>query len=319
MAGVSGSGKSSRANQIELKEAENGATVIIIDINRSHSNEMIYPPIWEEYRSRMNRIDAKRDGVNIEFLRPMREEDGQIEDMVTLINSATCALGSMQKLGSCQIGALREAIIFALSHREEFPDEMTAIGVGLLQQEGTTAKGVYQKLWTVINSRVFRRSNKYIKRGAINLVSFIGLDKLTQATLVEVLLFSLWRIIQYQRRPFGNKVVLALDEFQNLSLREGSILRDLLREGRKFGVYLLLTTQSRKVFPKDTLAILDQVGTKLFFRPAMSEVRSIAKEIAPDEVAKWERILSSLQIGEAVAVGNLSLGEMEISHPVLTK
>ena len=61
------------------------------------------------------------------------------------------------------------------------------------------------------------------------------------------------------------------------------------------------------------------MGTKLFFRPAMSEVRSIAKEIAPDEVAKWERILSSLQIGEAVAVGNLSLGEMEISHPVLTK
>ena len=317
--GNPGSGKTSRMNRIELMEANNEKTVIVLDTNCTHADEMIYAPIKKGYLERTNRINVKTDGLNIEFLKPIQGKSGQNEDFVDVINAAVWALGGTQRMGNCQIGALREALIFAMEHREEFADEMTAIKEGLLRQENATANGVYQRLWTVINSKVFRTNEKYIQPGMINLISFVGIDKITQSILVEILLSALWRTAKYQGDFYGGERVLSVDEFQNLPLREGSMLRDILREGRKFGISLLLATQTLKVFPKETVALLDQMGTKLYFRPAMSEVRSIAKEIAPDDIERWVIILSQLRCGEAVDVGSFMVGVAEVNHPILTR
>lgn len=317
--GSPGSGKTVRMCICEIASLNMGETTIVLDINSTHADEMIFEPIRAEYLRKANRIDVKQDGLDIEFLKPMFGRNGKGEDFVDMVNSAVYALGGTQRMGSRQIGALRNAIIFAVEHRRRFPDEMSAIGVGLLQQEDSVANSVYQKLWTVINSKVFRAASKCIQPGMINLISFTGMDKMTQGVFVEIFLASLWRNVRYQGLPGGNEIVLSIDEFQNLPLREGSVLRDMLCEGRKFGISLLLATQTLKCFPKDTLAILDQAGTKLYFRPAISEIRSIAKVIAPDDVERWFSVLSRLRVGEAVAMGNLMVGGVEINHPVLTR
>lgn len=259
--GMTGSGKTTYLNKIELETAKRRKTSIVIDLNQSHAEKMIFPPIKGEYRLAANRIDAKIDGLNMEFLKPLRENNGRMEDPVSLINSAVYAIGNSSRMGIRQIGALREAVIFAVQNRLEFPDEMTAIGYGLLQQDNPIAKGVYEKLWTVINSKILRPGIKFLKEGAINIISFYGMDKTTQATFVEIFLSILFRTVQYQGEIFGEEILLVIDEYQNLPLKEGAVLRDILREGRKFGLNLLLATQTLRTFPRDTLAVLNQMGT----------------------------------------------------------
>lgn len=317
--GVTGSGKTVHLNRMELEAAKRRATVIIIDVNQSHADSMIFPSFKTKYGLFSNRIDAKLDGLNLEFLKPLRGNDGRMEDMINLINSATYALGSSSKMGIRQMGALREAVIFALKNRSAFPDEMDAVKYGLLQQDDPVAKGVYEKLWTVINSKILRSGVKHLKKGAINIISFYGMDKGTQAAFVEILLSTLWRTVQYQGEILGGDILLVIDEYQNLPLKEGAVLRDILREGRKFGLNLFLATQSLRVFPRDIRGLINQAGTRLYFKPPVDEIRSIAREIDSKDTERWTRVLSSLRVGEAVAIGSFVVGGREIDHPIIVR
>ncbi len=314
---MSGSGKTVRLNQLELNAVKDGKTAVIFDINQSHSAENIFPLIREEYMGYVNRIDAKHDGIGIRFLQPIQGKNGQIEEVVNVISSTACALGTPLKMGSRQMGVLREAELYAMRHISEFSDEMAAIEAGIKQMDNTVADVVYQKLWTLIHSNVLRQSDKKIVDGKINVISFAGMDKITQATLVEVILSYLWRNIQLSDNE--DETILVVDEDQNLLLGEESILRAVLREGRKFNIGLLLATQTLNVFDKATRSVINQAATHLYFRPEVNEIRNIAKEIDPENIQKWMCTLRSLKRGEAVAVGEFTISGREVCHPVLTR
>ena len=313
--GTSGSGKTVRLNYMELEAVKDGNTVVVLDINESHADKMIFSTIKEEYCSYINRINVKADGLDIRFLQPMKGDDGQKEDSISVISSVAYALGIPQRMGNRQIGVLREAEVFALNHMSEFSTEMEAIEQGILQQNNAVANAVCQKMWPVIHHNIFRKSDKNIKKGKLNVISFNGIDRITQATLIEILLSYLWRSIQVSSN--SGKVIFSIDEYQNLMLGEGSVLRNILREGRKFNISLLLATQTMSVFPKDTRSILNQAATRLYFRPEVNEIRNVAKEIDSENVKKWVSILKSLQVGEAVAVGDFCVYGREIRHPIL--
>lgn len=315
--GTSGNGKTARLNQLELNAVKDGKTVLILDINQSHSAENIFSFIREEYVSYVNRIDAKRDGIDIRFLQPIQGKNGQTEDIVNVINSTAYALGIPLKMGSRQMGVLREAGLYAIRHICEFSAEMAAIEAGIMQMDNEVANVVYQKLWTLINSNVLRQSDKEIVNGKINVISFDGMDKITQAILVEIVLSYLWRKIQLSDNK--DETILVLDEYQNLMLGEESTLRAVLREGRKFGVGLLMATQTLNVFDKATRSVVNQAATHLYFRPEINDIRNTAKEIDPENIEKWMRTLRNLKIGEAVAVGEFTISGREVCHPVLTR
>lgn len=314
---MSGSGKTVRLNQLELNAVKDGKTAVIFDINQSHSAENIFPLIQEEYMGYVNRIDAKHDGIDIRFLQPIQGKNGQTEDVVNVISSTAYALGIPLKMGSRQMGVLREAELYAMRHISEFSDEMVAIEAGIKQMDNAVADVVYQKLWTLIHSNVLRQSDKKIVDGKINVISFAGMDKITQATLVEVILSYLWRKIPLSDNE--DETILVVDEYQNLMLGEESILRAVLREGRKFNIGLLLATQTLNVFDKATRSVINQAATHLYFRPEVNEIRNVAKEIDPTNIQKWMCILRNLKRGEAVAVGEFTISGREVCHPVLTR
>lgn len=315
--GMSGSGKTARLNQLELDAVKDGETVLVFDINKSHAAENVFLPVRGEYESYVNRIEAKFDGIGIRFLQPIQGKNGRMEDYVDVISSTTNVLGMSQRMGSRQIGVLREAELYAMRHIHEFSDEMSAIKAGILQMDCAVANAVYQKLWTLIHSNIFRKSDKKIMEGKINIISFWGIDKIMQATLVEIILSYLWRSLLIS----GNEgeMVLVIDEYQNILLGEGSALRTVLREGRKFGLGLLLATQTLNVFDKATRSVINQAATRLYFKPEANEIRNIAKEIDPENIQRWMRILQTLKRGEAVAVGEFSISNREVSRPVLTR
>ena len=105
--------------------------------------------------------------------------------------------------------------------------------------------------------------------------------------------------------------MIVLDEAQNLDLSEHSPVAKYLTEGRKFGLSLVLATQTMKNLQGDKLNRLFQAAHKLFFRPADTELSEHAKLISRSVDAQgggsqqqeWIGNLSSLTKGQCYSVG----------------
>lgn len=307
--GISGSGKSVRILDIERYAVEKGGTIIAVDINGTH--EQVDADCF-------NFISAQDDGLNIRFLDTSLVEMKR-ESLPNLIQYAIETLAPREMRGACQLAVLRKAIIFAIEHREDFPNEMSAVLSGLEQQEETAALGAYNHLYSILEGGVFRESSKSIVQGQINLISMHGLNPKSQKRVTEMLLSALWR----EKRMEGHgrseqPLTLVLDEFQNLDFRKGSVLFELLTEGRKYGIEVIMATQTLAVFPKKDLAVINQAAVKLFFQPSITDIPAVSDMIEPGRKEKWKQKLSHLRIGEAISVGSFELGGRLISQPIIT-
>lgn len=318
--GLSGSGKTCRLNQIELANTNDNTTIIVLDMAYTHTEDQILPSIRKKHTAIANRINAVKDGIDLCIFQPIRNEKNEVESPIHLINSAVEAFSASQNFGVRQIAALREAVIDAIKYRADFESDVEALDFCLSIRDDITAETVRQRLWGLLNCRVLRTSKKQIKSSFINILDFSGVDESTKALLAELTLASIWRSAQYGNlRAFTGNLLIVLDEFQNLPLKKDAVLRSLLREGRKFGISLVLATQTLAAFPKDVLALLDQSATKLYFRPAQSEARKIAKEIGADDQKEFAEQLVNLKVGECIAVGDLCIGGTPIRRPVLLR
>lgn len=312
LTGISGSGKTTRLNQIELELVNRGETVLVVDVNQTHSWHHIYQEIREQFFSLTNYIHVAKDGMGNGLLNPLNER----EDLVNLINSAVYALSANLNMGSRQIGVLRQAVIAAAECRYAFNSEAEAIASALLSRDDAIGEVVYDKLWTVLNCGALRPSGKAIQRGRINILDLSGLDLLTQSVLSEVLLTMIWRRVQTEDTPRGN-ITFVFDECQNLSWKKDAMIRRFLCEGRKFGLQLLLATQTTEVFAKDVVALLEQAATRLCFRPFQSETQKLAKKLAQCGSANWQKILEKLVVGQSIAVGDFDINGQIIRQPLM--
>ena len=60
-----------------------------------------------------------------------------------------------------------------------------------------------------------------------------------------------------------NNITIVIDEFQHLLLNKKAMLVQLLTEGRKYGLDVILATQSLARFTNDTLVALNQAAVRL--------------------------------------------------------
>ncbi|MFQ9890222.1 MAG: hypothetical protein ACLRWM_07875, partial [Streptococcus sp.] len=72
-----------------------------------------------------------------------------------------------------------------------------------------------------------------------------------------------------------------VDEVQNLKLGRGTVLNQIITEGRRFSIGSILISQSLKAFSSDEQLALSQTGTKLFFKPPLTELRACSEMLAP--------------------------------------
>ncbi|OQB76592.1 MAG: AAA-like domain protein [Deltaproteobacteria bacterium ADurb.Bin135] len=120
--------------------------------------------------------------------------------------------------------------------------------------------------------------------------------------------FTLIDLYWYYRGK-GNKDkprIIILDEIQNLDHDLESPLGKFLTEGRKFGISLIVATQTLSNLKKDEQDRLFQASHKLFFKPADTELRSYAQilENTTNEKAEiWIQRLSRLKKGECYSLG----------------
>ncbi|HIQ97996.1 MAG TPA: ATP-binding protein [Candidatus Limivivens merdigallinarum] len=317
--GISGSGKTSRMFQIELEAVLQDGIVVILDLNHTHDEEQILPQIRSKYTSLINRIDPVSEGVNLNLFEPRCTPDGTVEPYVNLVNSAVNALRGNHRMGERQLCALRRAVETAIQIRHRCADDAAALIYALAQQNSPEADAVYGKLWTLLNCGALKGGGKSLMKHQLNVVDLSNMDFITAGNFAEIFLSVLWRNIQCGKSEFIEQgMLLSIDEFQRLSLKNDGSLLHMLREGRKFSLSLLLATQTLEVFPKEILAILNQTASQLYFRPNQNEITKIAKKIAPEDQKTWQQILGNLRVGESVAVGDFNVGGHTVRRPILT-
>lgn len=132
--------------------------------------------------------------------------------------------------------------------------------------------------------------------------------------------FLLWDLYSYAC-SYGSKekpIPIVLDEVQNLDHRLESPLGKMLTEGRKFGVSLILATQTLSMLRKDEQDRLFQACHKLIFAPAKTETKTYAKilelSMPGTKQAEWEKQLGDLSKGQCLSVGyHLDNGQLKMS------
>ena len=305
ISGISGTGKSVRICDLENQIVADGSTVIALDLDGSH-------PVSN---GEGNVISACEDGIALKFLnvemltKPANEKSMYISEIADLLLSAT-------KAGDRQKGTLRQAIKWALKNRKKFNSDFEAIEMGLEEIGTEKALGVRDKIWPLLKCDIFRESKKEIQKGKINIISFEGIDSDLKVVLSEVFLKNLWREAQIMKM---NKITIVIDEFQHLLLSKKSMIVQLLTEGRKYGLDVILATQSLARFSKDTLVAINQAAVRLYFRPALNETKTLALQIDGLNVERTILMLKQLKIGESVAIGNLEFAGRHMDRPIVIK
>ena len=308
--GLSGGGKSVRQTQIELDSAKNGSTVIVIDISRNHLPQFLLPEIAEEYENHTNRINVATDGLHLHLLSPL-----QNERLTSLINSSCDILSAGMKNGLRQKAIIRKALEQAISEAPDNLSESQILNL-IFRKNSADARwaSVFEKLYPVLNDDLLKHGNSNIIPSMINIFDFRNIDISTAEILSEMLLSYLWREATTMS---STSIICSIDEFQHLRLGKNSTLRTVLREGRRFGLHLLLATQTLEIFTPSENAMLNQCATRLIFKPSSSELHKLAKQIAPDNVSEAESILRSLPVGSCLALGDKLINGTQICKPLI--
>ncbi|MEY8214395.1 MAG: sigma factor-like helix-turn-helix DNA-binding protein, partial [Colwellia sp.] len=183
-----------------------------------------------------------------------------------------------------------------------------------LMDEGKHGEALANKLAPMVRADIF--SCKELTGGWESIynaekptVRLIQLARLSRNIWRLATEFILWDLYSYVCAN-GNKnrpLPVVLDEVQNLDQKLDSPLGKMLTEGRKYGLSLILATQTLSNLKKDEQDRLFQAAHKLFFAPAETEIDSYAKlleQAVPGSNKKaWLLELAQLKKGECISVG----------------
>jgi len=143
------------------------------------------------------------------------------------------------------------------------------------------------------------------------------LSEMNTGLIGSALITKLWLTIVSRERGLRAPVFLAIDEFQNFAHLQ--TLSDLVTEGRKYRIGLLLAHQHTKQVPEKLLGdVLGNTATKIVFRVNESDASIVARGFEYGEKSKIMDALTGLPDGKAVVklrsgFGERSLPPFEIS------
>ncbi|MEH6550633.1 MAG: DNA phosphorothioation-dependent restriction protein DptH [Pseudomonadales bacterium] len=183
-----------------------------------------------------------------------------------------------------------------------------------LNDSGKVGEALANKLTPMVKANIFSTNRDEKGWGDIynseeSRTRLIQLARLSRDVWRLATEFILWDLYAYACST-GTKskpLPVVLDEVQNLDHRLDSPLGKMLTEGRKYGLSLILATQTLSNLKRDEQDRLFQAAHKLFFAPAETEVKKYAEilEITVKGSTRqhWIEELSSLSKGHCLSVG----------------
>lgn len=316
--GASGTGKTYTIQALLSELAKAGQNSLIVDYTSGFTNEQMEPLFREQLNPRQHVVRREPLPINpfrqqIDFVDSIELE----EDPANTAERVTGVFVQVYQLGDQQKSALYSAVRDGLVDRgAQFTMDQLIERLEAIQAAGgpsaASAASVISKIRPFVDMRPFGReeSDSWERlfsddEQRCHILQLAGFSKDTQRLITE---FSLIDLYWYYRTR-GNKnrpKVVVLDEIQNLDHRLESPLGQFLTEGRKFGISLILATQTLSNLGKDERDRLFQASHKLFFKPADTELRSYAQILESatgSKAEEWTSRLSSLKKGECYSLG----------------
>ena len=234
---------------------------------------------------------------------PIEESAYQIATRVASI------FASVFMIGDQQFAALRRVLQNGIERSSDFTFEDMLSG---LREDSSNGETLASKLEPLIEAKPFRQEDEstwdnmiYSPENFVHTLQLKGLGKEIQKMVTEFALWDLWDYAQStgsKNRP----IPVVLDEIQNLDHSSDSPIDKMLREGRKFGLSMILATQTTSQFNQEQRDRLFQAGHKLFFKPATTEVDRFAQILSQaTDIGKsdWAKRLSKLEKGQCWSLG----------------
>jgi DNA helicase HerA-like ATPase len=134
------------------------------------------------------------------------------------------------------------------------------------------------------------------------------LSEMNAGLIGSALITKLWLAILSRKSEKRFPLFLAIDEFQNFSHLQ--TLGNMVTEGRKYKVALLLAHQHTKQVPEKLLGdVLGNTATKMVFRVSEKDGRVVANSFDYPDKNRMLEVLTSLPDGRAIVKLRSSFGE----------
>ncbi len=312
--GASGSGKTYGIQCLLAEMAKEGMRSLIIDYTdgflplqvESRFREIAKPQNHFVITDKLPLNPFRRQQQIIDPSMPAIEENAyQVASRITSIFTSV-----YNTMGDQQSSALVRTLEAGI---EEDPN-FSLSGVLLrLREDSQYGESLANKLEPFIKSQPFQEGTDSAWEQMltspeqwVHVLQLKGVAREIQKLVTE---FALWDLYDYACNT-GSKnrpIPVVLDEIQNLDHRSDSPIDKMLREGRKFGLSMMLATQTTSQFDQEQRDRLFQAGHKLFFKPASTEINRFADllSVATTGISKaeWGERLAKLQKGQCWSLG----------------
>ena len=272
----------------------------IIDINQTMSPEHICKALSPEFESLVIRHNLYRKAVASDLITP-KIYDGCIEDSYDTAYGLSEIISKGYRLGPTQAAILTDAIKSRVDCRETSLRIFPSILEELENSSLASARTLANRLRPLLRNNVFEcqktGSTSLPLSPNIHVFDLSGYPAGIRIILAELLLYDWFRSARALQTP----IIIMVDEVQNLKLGRGTVLNQIITEGRRFSIGSTLISQSLKAFSPDEQLALSQTGTKLFFKPPLTELRACSEMLAPPQHrAETAELLKTLKAGQCL-------------------
>lgn len=322
--GKSGQGKTYFLCRMLEKYCEEGKRVLIIDFSGSYSHRELQGKHFQ-YLKNVQRYTISEYGVAWNFR--VHDNEKFIKDVTdALLEALKCSGYFQKKLLGDAIGKIVQK-----DQRVNLPKIIEELRKMLLKEEKSeeilgNKENIGKPLTRLVpyeeikNFNIEKAKTEDESIMPITILDLADFPEGQRKFLTEFIASLLWR--ETYRQEYRNRCdVLLLDEMQFLSIRGGSTLSAMLREGRKKGIEVVLSTQFISHYDKAEIQALQQSDNIVIFSPTPEDCKRSAKMIDSAEEKVWEKILQGLKKGEAVLKGNYRInGRSKLSfHPIAVR
>jgi DNA phosphorothioation-dependent restriction protein DptH len=331
--GESGSGKTYTVQCICAELVQEGIPVVVFDYGQGFVTTAISPE-FHKYASPVE-LNAARDGIDIN---PLSIFSSDLHGPINVAQRIADTFSRVYpKVGVQQHAVLRDAILAVFEDCDiradqqstwtkpaptlaALRDKLNALAEASTNPSRRYAVSVANHISTLFVFNTFRKNGIKLdwrrileSGGATFIVQLKGLEHSLERVVTELLL---WHLIGYLESigPATLRCFILLDEAHRLSLDSNSPVERLLREGRKFGVGVILASQQ----PEDFSSVAySNTATKLIFS-LVDRTGDVARQIAlrtrePASIVALIKSLGSLHRGTGIFISNQTSAIVRVS------
>lgn len=276
---------------------------VVFDNNDSFTEEAMKWNLSKEFvKANVTFIDINSKKIPIDLFRIDRKAKLTAQK-TALVDILTAGIG---ELSAPQKNTLRSALSEMLKLLN--PDEPIRTGdiLAMLDEEGATYESLRSRLEPLFEDidelgmedqtwdELFKQN-----KGKIIVIRTASSRSKHGDQLIDMLLESLFK---YQRNVPAIPLNLFIDELQNQNFSEGSPIRAILKEGRRYHIALYGATQDYYPRNSELGSSMGKSGTQVFLQPTQNSENAVASELRfkKNEAARFDL----MQRGDAIIKGN---------------